>query len=582
MFRSSPRDERGAYAVLFAILTVFLMGMAALAVDVGNAVAQRSDVQGQADFGALSGARELGAQRSGVVPPAVVAAVARSLRENMPKNERCDSCITESQLVDGGLLNGEVLFANGGLQVYAPKKRVEYGLARVLGFDSVDVQADATVMVGSRGGTLPMYASTGCDYGTQTLTDPANGLVTPVAPTNVLHPTQTNDATITAITSPNPAHVNVSNPAAPGPALTLSGSGFVDSGNGPNRKHVTLIGFFFEDGASLESVPVVASTRTDTFLEIPAIPAAVTSREGLWWIRVFKERVVNPDPLTGTWSATLGSKALRVGNAMLECDAGSSGGNFGTLRLARQDSTPSDFLAVNIADSLEEPLSLAIHPGDASGLCTDGVAGAIESVFANKELDPGTNCVATDPGLPAGAATAGFVTGLNTSSGHVNGRLNAGDHPTDTDCGRPNGAVVINANPYSINNDTLSCFLLPGKTLADISSPGYAGGTALADDVYESPRFFWLPVLRVEPSGGGSNTYSIYDFRPGFITDEKADGTAATAISPATGGNGLRIQNNNVIQVKVIFFNINALPSGTPGPLVDYLGVGPKEIRLID
>ena len=56
------RDERGAYALLTAILAIVLMSIAALAVDIGNAVARKSDVQGQADFAALAGAAQLGTQ----------------------------------------------------------------------------------------------------------------------------------------------------------------------------------------------------------------------------------------------------------------------------------------------------------------------------------------------------------------------------------------------------------------------------------------------------------------------------------------------------------------------------------------
>lgn len=51
------RNERGAYAVLFGIMVVVLMSIAALAVDIGNAVARKSDVQAQADFAALAAGR---------------------------------------------------------------------------------------------------------------------------------------------------------------------------------------------------------------------------------------------------------------------------------------------------------------------------------------------------------------------------------------------------------------------------------------------------------------------------------------------------------------------------------------------
>ena len=80
------RDERGAYALLTAILAIVLMSIAALAVDIGNAVARKSDVQGQADFAALAGAGQLGTQAAGTIPTAVLDAVP-ALHEREPTRE---------------------------------------------------------------------------------------------------------------------------------------------------------------------------------------------------------------------------------------------------------------------------------------------------------------------------------------------------------------------------------------------------------------------------------------------------------------------------------------------------------------
>jgi hypothetical protein len=42
------------------------------------------------------------------------------------------------------------------------------------------------------------------------------------------------------------------------------------------------------------------------------------------------------------------------------------------------------------------------------------------------------------------------------------------------------------------------------------------------------------------------------------------------------------VHSNLIEQVKVIFFDEDALPSTTDGPVGTYLGVGPKIMRLID
>jgi hypothetical protein len=47
--------------------------------------------------------------------------------------------------------------------------------------------------------------------------------------------------------------------------------------------------------------------------------------------------------------------------------------------------------------------------------------------------------------------------------------------------------------------------------------------------------------------------------------------------------NGITIDNGRVKTVKVIFFDVDALPRGDDGsPTVGYLGFGPRIIRLVD
>ena len=125
----------------------------------------------------------------------------------------------------------------------------------------------------------------------------------------------------------------------------------------------------------------------------------------------------------------------------------------------------------------------------------------------------------------------------------------------------------------TINNDVLSCYLINGKSLADITARNYSGDAVLDPSIYDSPRFFFVPVLQVEPSSGGSNRYSIIDFRPAFLTDEDVaahvDQGRPTSPSPGSGntspGNGISIEQNQIKQMKVIFFNFDALPPSHGG-----------------
>ena len=111
----------------------------------------------------------------------------------------------------------------------------------------------------------------------------------------------------------------------------------------------------------------------------------------------------------------------------------------------------------------------------------------------------------------------------------------------------------------SINNDLLTCFFTnPNTNIADVISATYAGPPLISSDIYDSPRFGYVPVLKVQPANGGSKKYQIIDFRACFITDQapsfvKGDG-------PGSASNGVTTDNNGVASVQVIFLNGNALP----------------------
>jgi hypothetical protein len=189
--RLRSRDERGAFAIVFALMLVTLVTIAALGTDLGNAISRRTDTQNQADFAAFDAGRQLNASAnaSTVISDDVLDSVVASLNHNQPADDdspcwRDHDCVVKSDLTDGDLANGEVQAVAEGLRVTAPTARVNFGFANVFGVNGASVQSRATVNVYSAGPrVMPMFAVSGCDYGRQTLTDPANGHVTPVVPT---------------------------------------------------------------------------------------------------------------------------------------------------------------------------------------------------------------------------------------------------------------------------------------------------------------------------------------------------------------------------------------------------------------
>lgn len=124
-------SETGSVSVLVAAMIVTLLGFAALAVDIGIglATAEKRTVVTAADAAALAAAQEL------VFNPA--AAQGKAIEYAVQKNG------ADADKVTAVVSNG-----NSAVTVQAGKV-VHYGLARVLGFQSVNVSARATAIVGS-------------------------------------------------------------------------------------------------------------------------------------------------------------------------------------------------------------------------------------------------------------------------------------------------------------------------------------------------------------------------------------------------------------------------------------------------
>ena len=104
----------------------------------------------------------------------------------------------------------------------------------------------------------------------------------------------------------------------------------------------------------------------------------------------------------------------------------------------------------------------------------------------------------------------------------------------------------------TVNNDTLTCFFLsPTTHVADVDGvrrtrAGTTGTPLISDAIYDSPRFGYVPVLKVQPANGGSKKYQIVDFRACFITDQP--GSAVKGDPPGSATNGFTTDNNGIIR----------------------------------
>ncbi len=594
----AERDESGAVAIMVAVLSVVLFSVAALVVDLGNAMNREQLTQNSADFAALSGAGML--PDTGIL---TIQQVADSLNENQPSSDGSDACnpdadalVTPGMLTDSDDANGEVSFpaGSGQMRVLAPRARVQFGLANVMGFESACVQGEATVMVGTPGAAkvFPSFATDGCDWGQRTIFAPASSTTGPSFEPDLRDEFDTHK-NITSFDmsgeNPSPDSVPVG-PAAT--AVTLRGT---------QLDTVTRIGFFQEDTGVYQEVlkpRFDSQSATAVTITLPDDLPTLTTTPGLWWVRVYAPKRT-PTDATMEWSAiktsgTLSTVPFEVGESYLRC-AGVAAGSFGDILLPRSQPTgitSADWLAMNIATNLQTGpprLSLTTYPGapttvygasTAPNLCsTSDPRTVYSSVTGTPDIKQGTNCVDNGTGLTANAATNGLISGVRVGATTYPGRLDTG---FDTACATRVPATVTGPSSTStklINNDVLTCFIKAGTTVGQIASRSYAGGPVLDCAVYDSPRFFYQPIVQVRPSGG-SRHYSIVDFRPAFLAEQLP---TATRGGGAIGNNGVTIARGQVTQLDVVFFHPAALSADCANGFGAMLGgTTQTAVRLVD
>ena len=628
-------DESGATAVLVALMATVLLSVGALAIDLGNAFVRQRDTQSQADFATLAGVPALPATTTttSATDPAIIAAAAYLYR-NQPQNDSGTPRRTQAQLasdlVDQDRSNGEAYYGDFGsisptgnwsaalapnpsvneLTVVTPPALVKFGFAAVMGFKSTKVKSAATGALGSPAATsvAPMFAVNGCDYGPQSLTEPANGQqinTTPVLdyPSATANGSQASTTSIgtPAVVAPNKLpRVEVNDPST----ATFQ----VKGGNLPST---TWVGFFRDTSIYPDAPTHLAYQLNNTNfpgysvnngvgqLQFPiaSIPAAVRSTPGAWYIRLSSSAPVAPATEPVQWSSASTALPFQVGDFTFRCVGASNSGNFGTLKLPRTDGNPSTWIPTNLANGLQRPLTLAKRPGStlASGpfLCSpsDGPPTVYSSTSS---LLSKTNCVDTDPGLTTNTTTAGLLGSsplgrLRKNSGKTSAAPYNSGHTCDPDGTSTSKTITAGSKTYGpLNNDVLTCYMTnPTMQLSTIASPSYAGPPVLSEAIYSSPRFFWVPVFGTPPSNGGSQHYTIIDMRPAFLSDQPLGATrannsvCATPTSPCTTYNGLGFTNAGVNRLNVFFFNVKALPNiAGNAPTADYFGVGPKVATL--
>lgn len=549
------RDERGATAIVVALSAVLLFGLAAIGVDLGNAMNRKKETQTSADFAALAGANGLP-----VTTDATRQLVADYLNKNKTSTDGNDKCdegsgpVTASELGDGDNSNGEVTFPSSStIRVVAPAAKVQFGMATTLGFSDTCVQSIATARIASGGGGLaPFYATAACSTGPQVLKSDAGGPSIPFTVPTLANDGETNSSTL-ATATPDQIVLAVAD-APDGPVMTVTGTNL-------GAALIDQVGFFNSDQtAPVIATPLVSPAQTATSVSVN-IPNDVGTVQDVWWVRVH-------NAVTNQWSARLQAKPLLVGDAELSCDPESASGNFGSIDIPWGSPNDLNDLEKNIADGLRPPTTLKAFPPPlpADNACNTHPEGVISTDALSK---PNTNCVQSVTGLKAKPVYDGYLK-------NGTGRLRVDTSSLCRSQGRPVRGT------YDENADILSCFL-KNDTLKLSDTIFYTGTDGLfVQSIWNSPRFVMVPLLDHDPSG--TKWMPIVRFVPGFITDQPTGASRSNPLVTGSTDNGLVVQNPDKLRaVRIFFFNFAALPPPPDGSdLMDYTGFGKKVITLVN
>jgi Flp pilus assembly protein TadG len=586
--RGRTRSERGAVAIMVGLLSVVLFGTAALAVDLGNAWARKRAVQKQVDVSALAAGWMLPMTTANKTD--IATRVASYL--NDPDNQATEQVTTSAALlVNGDASDGEIYFQNDDgsscsdtctqMRVLAPKARVDFGFAAVLGFNHTDVQRAATVRVVSelpdRQKSIPFWLPTGCGYGpTQADTTQGNQA------TATATPTATATATATASASPpfqpDPGSVGTHTLSGFTPtsvvyntAATISGYRVIGA-SGAGVKKITLRAYPPTGTAYVDFAAETSGNVPD--FQVSAFD--VTKVPGDWRVWALAEknnsftysanylviRVTGGPAATATATPTVADSGVPVG-----C-IGQDRGNFGQLDSPRHEGgSKQTRFARNLALGIDHTLVPYEFPdGVTQRKQCDEPGNILPGAQLDDEARDGNNCIVGDTGNDGPKTYDGLVAGLGDGT---KGRLDAANGATTC----PNRSDLT-LGGHAVNNDVLSCFLRNGATLSDIAAASGVDTSMIDPLVMKSPRFVWLPVVYATDRAQKS-FQPIRQFVPGFITDE-------TQTTAATSSNGLDIDGNSVKVLHVFTFNRDVLPTKEDSETIDYdPSVGGAIARLV-
>jgi hypothetical protein len=595
-----PDGDRGAVAILTAMLALVLFGFAALAVELGDMYSRDAAVQTTADLAAFAGAQDL--------PNSCAAFISARDYLKSDKNgvfsdtDPATFGASDLELSDGVDANGEIEIldwdnnplpvspcsdAGHRVKVTTPTRTINFPLAGGLpgAPDSGTVQASAAVEVRSLDNldVLPFSLPFSCGLGSQTIYDESGVTPPPSGTANFQPPGNRRGPWVTLVDQPSEqlpvlvTSINVSlsrlraDPSQPGPpAAPLVQFDFTLGGAPP----VPAV-----DG-SWDGGPVTPSAGNPAWFDatfIVPLPPTVQTTPGDWKVRAMQQA---PGSNWYTRDSRVGTFTVKP-EVLTSCiPTADPSGLFTSPRAG--GGSPGTNLTDNVKQGIDHDLFPVVNPDIDIPCDADGTP------FVDARLDDssptnGATCINVRTSSVA-TPTDGLI-----GSGTQDGRLV--ETPTVTTSG--NCAVANDddlqwtKNGRALVDTALSCYLNPTRSLANVKN-GVAG--SLTPAILNDPRFFVMPRTdttfypsNVSGASGGPQYWPIKDLVGAFITNETvAGGDASCDDNEGNECNGLVFNGSNLDKVQAFTFPLSALSAASdPANGRAYIG-GPRDTLLVE
>ena len=531
------------------------------------------------------------------------------------------------------------------VNVTTPPARIDFAFGQVAGAEGTTQQKTASARVLSPGNLEPFGLSLNCLLTVANNLPASLGTTfSDVLPLNYFAPgpltkdtTQakwkTNLSTSTTVKTSSITPTQVTQGTLVPPTFTVTGSGW-------STLSQVKVSFVLGDTNDLDltkwktiDVPVLATNLASVGLTATAtgvLPSQVVNNAGNWHVKVAVMQ-------GGNWVYSQQDAVLTV---TLNQPLADSLGCGRILKSPRnlQDGTPGN-LRLNLQESLDHavakhPSLATLNPPDLSVPGVLSALGGANGIFQCN--DTGLNVKDTAGNLSTGKVPNCMVLaqGSTTYTEFTDGMLGAPETITLPDgttkqvagrlvcttrrpCARSFSMPQLGGRTFNddrfedfVTHDSLltAAMFFNLSTYVNDGAPVLTPRNALKADIYSSARFFWVPVLSTalapNANANDAGAYPILTFRPVFITQQEHTGVAELDLvldavdsvvktllnideptDPSDpGDHGVLMQGTELRALRFMTIEPSALPvvpTSFSGPTSDYLGVGPKIVKLV-